>query len=207
MLTLDCTKRGGMNHPRHSAIGGILLAAALALLPVSSAQAIWIYFTPREAIDLAFPHGEDVEKVNWRKMSPDTKSEIQSALGGKRLIFNLVQCFQGSLGGQVVGYACIDNVIGRYRPITFMVKINHPAGDIAHYEVMTYREAIGKEVGWGPFREQFYGKQIADPLVFGEDLRNISGATLSAHHLRDAFRRLLIVYERYLRNLPALPEE
>ena len=181
----------------------MLLAWAMALVPTRPAQAIWIFFTQKEAIEIAFPNGESVHRVALRKMQPEIKKEIAAILG-QTVIFNLTKCFQGTIDGQVVGYACIDNVIGRSRPITYMIKIEHPHGDILHYEVMVYREAIGKEVGGGPFREQFYGKTLQDPLEYGEDLRNLAGATMSAVGLRDGFRRLLVLYQRYLKYLPDL---
>ncbi len=180
-----------------------MLAWAMTLVPLRPAHAIWVFFTQKEAIEIAFPNGESVNRVPLRKMQPEIKKEIDSILG-RTAVFNLTKCFQGTIGGQVVSYACIDNVIGRSRPITYMFKIEHPLGDILSYEVMVYREAIGKEVGGGPFREQFFGKTLHDPLEYGEDLRNLAGATMSAVGLRDGFRRLLVLYQQYLKDLPDL---
>jgi hypothetical protein len=85
-----------------------------------------------------------------------------------------------------------------------MMKIAHPTGELEHYEIMVYREEIGKETGFGPFREQFYGKTSTDPFEYGNDLRNYSGATLSANGLRDGFVKLLSVYNHFFKSLPVL---
>jgi len=173
------------------------------LLPPPSAEAIWTFFTDEEAVKAAFPSGETVVEVDWELMSKETKKEIETRVG-QSLVFRRTKCFQGSKGGTVVGYACIDNVIGRSKPITYMFKVSHPQGEVAHYEIMVYREEIGKETGWGPFREQFYGKKLGEPFEYGNDLRNYSGATLSAVGLRDGFVRLLMVYEQFFKGLPVL---
>jgi hypothetical protein len=178
-----------------------LLSALCALPP--PAEAIWTFFSEEEAVKVAFPNGESVAEVDWELMSKETKKDIENRTH-QTLVFRRTKCFQGSKEGKVVGYACIDNVIGRSKPITYMVKIGHPSGELAHYEIMVYREEIGKETGWGPFREQFYGKKTGEPFEYGNDLRNYSGATLSAVGLRDGFVRLLAVYETFFRGLPVL---
>ena len=182
-----------------------VLASALLLAAASPrpAAAIWTFFTEEEAVKAAFTAGETVVEIDWELMSKDTKKEIETRVG-QSLVFRRTKCFQGSKAGAVAGYACIDNVIGRSKPITYLFKVNHPKGDVAQYEIMVYREEIGKETGWGPFREQFYGKKLGEPFQYGNDLRNYSGATLSANGLRDGFVRLLVVYEQFFKGLPVL---
>ena len=182
---------------------GLTVAAGLTV--ARPASAIWIFFTPAEAIEIAFPEAEVVVPVNWRMMDRGIKKEIEREIG-TTLLFRRIKCFQGSQDGNILGYACIDSVIGRSRPITYMLKIAHPDGAISHYEVMVYREQIGKETGVGGFREQFYGKTSEAPLEYGEDLRNLAGATLSAIGLRNGFAKLLAVYDHFFKNLPLLNE-
>ena len=178
-----------------------VLAASLSI--ARPAQAIWNYFTPAEVLEVAFPNGEAIQEISWKMMERAKKKEIEQALG-QTLAFRRMKCFQGSSGGAVVGYACIDNVIGRSRPITYMIKIGHPDGVIVHYEIMIYREAIGKETGFGPFRDQFRGKKGDEPFDYDVDLRNLAGATMSAVGLRDGFVKILAVYEHFLKDLPVL---
>jgi hypothetical protein len=190
---------------RWRSIAVMILAAGIAgLFPVRLTQsAYFVFFSEEDVLQVAFANGETVVEVDWTLMSRETRKKIESELG-QALVFRRMQCFQGAKEGRVVGYACIDNVIGRSKPITYMVKINHPKGDLAHYEIMVYREEIGKETGFGPFREQFYGKTRSDPFQYGNDLRNYSGATLSANGLRDGFVKMLAVYDHFFKTLPVL---
>jgi hypothetical protein len=181
----------------------LALGSRLGAAAPRPAAAIWTFFTDEEALKASFTGGETVAEVDWELMSKETKKEIESRVG-QSLVFRRTKCYQGSKGGAVTGYACIDNVIGRSKPITYVFKINHPKGDVAHYEIMVYREEIGKETGLGPFREQFYGKKLGEPFEYGNDLRNYSGATLSANGLRDGFVRLLVVYDLFFKGLPLL---
>lgn len=184
----------------------VLAAVALALpwlLPAAPAQGAWFYFDEQEALEIAFPEAEAVRLDLEARMDPKRRLEIEKKLGYATVLPEL-KVFQGVRDGEVVGYAFIDNVIGRSRPITFMVRIDHPEGVIAHYEIMIYREMLGHSVRKGPFRKQFYGKSIEDPLRYGEDLRLLTGATMSAEGLLKGFRKHLYLYEYYLKDLPAL---
>jgi len=59
---------------------------------------------------------------------------------------------------------------------------------------MDYRESYGFEVRSPAWREQFVGKTAADPVGLDQDIRNISGATLSARHVTDGVKRVLATY-------------
>jgi hypothetical protein len=183
-------------------------AASLCLLLIAcqavSARAVYFeFYTEEEVLKVAFPNGEAVAEVDFSQMDRDTKKQIEGQVG-QTLVFRRMKCYQGAKDGKITGYACIDNVIGRTKPITYMMKISHPTGELVHYEIMVYREEIGKETGFGPFREQFYGKTSTDPFEYGNDLRNYSGATLSANGLRDGFVKLLSVYNHFFKSLPVL---
>jgi hypothetical protein len=185
----------------------IFLAAAilLAALPFR-AHAFWIYMNEEEAIQIAFPNGERVVRVDLNGViAPEDRLETERALTFA-LVLDAMECYQGSVDGNVVGYACIDEVIGRYRPITFMVKIDHPAGKLAWYEILVYREAIGASSRKGPFREQFLGATVASKLKYGVDIRMLVGATLTSNHLAQAFRKHLHLYRDHLAKLAVQPE-
>jgi len=182
-----------------------LLLLAFGMLAHGQQGGYQEYLDQSGALRIAFPGGESVSKVPLHGLG-EPQRVLLLVGSGPRAFFRVSDCYQGRRGGAVTGYACIAEVIGKSMPITFMLKINHPQGDIALYEVMVYRELIGHKVREGAFREQFIGKTDKDKLYFGVDLRNLSGSTLSAYHLRDAFRKLLRLYEVYLRDLRALPE-
>jgi Na+-transporting NADH:ubiquinone oxidoreductase subunit NqrC len=62
-------------------------------------------------------------------------------------------------------------------------------------EILEYRESYGHEVRMAAWRKQFAGKSIADPLQLDQDIRNISGATLSCRHVTAGVKRLLALHE------------
>ncbi|MCH8884390.1 MAG: FMN-binding protein [SAR324 cluster bacterium] len=180
------------------AAGLFAVTIVLAALPAHGQQGV--YLTEREALAKAFSHGEAVRRVPLQP-SLTVRTQIERA-AGVPLLPTWVRCFQGTLKGHVVGYACIDNMIGKERPITYIIRIDHPAGRIAFVELMIYREAIGAEVRHPHFREQFEGKSVADPVRLREDIQKISGATLSSRALSDGARKILHLYQHYLRHLP-----
>lgn len=97
--------------------------------------------------------------------------------------------WQARGNGQLLGFVVAASVIGKFELIDFAVSLG-PRGDIRDVEILTYRESHGYEVRTKPWRGQFAGKTAQSPLRIGEDIQNISGATLSCTHLTDAIRRI-----------------
>jgi Na+-transporting NADH:ubiquinone oxidoreductase subunit NqrC len=74
-----------------------------------------------------------------------------------------------------------------------------PDGHIRRVEIMQYRESYGGEIASPRWLEQFVGKTSQDRLEVDRDIRNISGATLSSHHVTEGIKRVLAFYETCLR--------
>ena len=68
-------------------------------------------------------------------------------------------------------------------------------GAVKQIEVMDYRENYGSAVRDETWRKQFTGKKPGAKLKLDDDIKNISGATLSCRHITDGVRRLLATYE------------
>jgi thiamine biosynthesis lipoprotein len=60
-------------------------------------------------------------------------------------------------------------------------------------EIVSYRESHGGEIRREPFRAQFVGKRLSDPLVLSRDVRNIAGATISCRALTDGVHDVLAI--------------
>jgi Na+-translocating ferredoxin:NAD+ oxidoreductase RnfG subunit len=105
-----------------------------------------------------------------------------------------------SVAGQFAGWFIVDNVIGKVERITYALALG-PAGDVRSLEILDYRETHGYEVRNAAWRRQFTGKSAATSLELGDDIKNISGATLSCRHLTDGVRRLLALHEAVLKDL------
>jgi len=97
------------------------------------------------------------------------------------------------------GWLIVDHVLGKRELITYAVGLD-ARGAVRGIEILEYRETHGGEVRDPKWRAQFVGKTVADPLALDQDIRNISGATLSCRHVTDGVKRLLQLYDSELRH-------
>jgi Na+-translocating ferredoxin:NAD+ oxidoreductase RnfG subunit len=86
-----------------------------------------------------------------------------------------------------------DRVIGKHLYIDYTVAID-PSGRVRRIDILEYRESYGGEVRSPSWLGQFVGKSSASPLAIGQDIRNLSGATLSSQHLTQGVKRILAAY-------------
>jgi hypothetical protein len=91
------------------------------------------------------------------------------------------------------GYFFVDAVIGKHDLINYAVALTAD-GKVRQVEILEYREAYGGQVRNERWRAQFVGRHHGDPVQIGQDVQNISGATLSCQHVTDGIRRLLATY-------------
>ena len=56
--------------------------------------------------------------------------------------------------------------------------------------MLVYRESHGAEIRTPAWRRQFEGRKGPSQIRFGDDIRNISGATLSCQHVTEGVQRL-----------------
>ena len=59
-------------------------------------------------------------------------------------------------------------------------------------EILDYRETHGGEIRLAAWRRQFVGKTAQAPVKLDQDIKNISGATLSSKHITGGVKRLLV---------------
>jgi transcriptional regulator of nitric oxide reductase len=93
-------------------------------------------------------------------------------------------------GDSLLGFAQVRNVIGRDQPITYLVAID-PSSHLLDIDILVYREPYGGEVAYDAWRKQFRGKGSDAPLAVGQDIRNISGATISSHKVTASVHQAL----------------
>jgi len=106
--------------------------------------------------------------------------------------------FDARRGDERLGWLIVDQVIGKSELITFALALD-ARGAVISVEVLDYRESHGGEIRLAPWRRQFVGKTGADPVALNQDIKNISGATLSCRHLTEGVQRLLKFYAVALR--------
>ena len=97
-------------------------------------------------------------------------------------------------GQQRLGWLFVDRVLGKHEYITYAVALD-ASGTVRGLEILDYRETYGGEIRNPRWRQQFVGRRLAASLRLGQDIRNISGATLSCRHVTDGVRRILATFE------------
>ncbi|MBW8785251.1 MAG: FMN-binding protein [Novosphingobium sp.] len=162
----------------------IALAAAPALL-ASPAIAV-TYLSLPQVQALLFPH--QALAPAFRTLTPAQMAAIRKASGEAPLSPEL-KAWRAADGGWLI----VDQVIGKHDFITYAVALD-PAGTVRSVEIMDYRESYGGEVRDPRWRAQFVGKHPGQALRAGQEIRTISGATLSSRHVTDGVRRLLATY-------------
>ena len=96
-------------------------------------------------------------------------------------------------GGRLLGYFVFDRVIGKHLYIDYAVSVD-PSGRVRRVDILEYRESYGGEVRSPSWLGQFVGKTAGSALAIGQDIRNISGATLSSEHITQGVKRVLAAY-------------
>lgn len=170
------------------------------LFPIIFILTIWdtsahskVYLTKKEALKRAFPKATRIHrKIIWFIKEREIKKIERQAR--QQLRIKRISVYMGKKENHLLGYAFIDNVIGKKEFITYMVVIN-PAGRVKKVEIMVFRESQGWEVLDKVWRKQFTGKRIQDPIQLGKDIVNISGATLSCRSLAKGVRKILAIFQ------------
>lgn len=164
----------------------------LLLYPLAAAAAV--YLTPKEALTQFFRDSETVISIK-KPLSDADKAELKKRLG-YALDRDSVTFYVGKTGDRIDGYALLDHQIGKTQPITFMTMIN-PQGKVEQIEVLVYRESHGSEVRQQRFLQQFYQKDLSAPLRRGQDIINISGATMSVNAMTIGVKRALLLWHYF----------
>lgn len=165
------------------------LAATAAVAP-AGAFAI-DYLSADQAAKLMFP---DADSFEARDLTLDAaqlqKLDAQGVRGrSARWAVRVARRANATLG-----YVVTDDVIGKVELISYAVGIAAD-GSVKQIEILSYRESHGYEIRLPAWRKQFAGKTSASAMRVGEDIANISGATLSCNHVTDGVRRIVAVVE------------
>ena len=159
-----------------------LLMPAAALGLAVPAQAT-IYLSVAQAQRILFPGATlapaslTLTEAQARAIEQDSGVDVRS----RRL-----QAWRAPTGGWFI----VDEVIGKHDYIPIAVALDR-SGAVRGIEILEYRESYGEAVREAGWRAQFTGKRRGSALRLDEDIRNISGATLSSRHIADGVKRLL----------------
>jgi Na+-transporting NADH:ubiquinone oxidoreductase subunit NqrC len=127
-------------------------------------------------------------------LTPDQAKAIEK-VSGVRVRVRKLSVWRVEGGGLFV----VDAVLGKHEYITWALGLNAD-GSVKQIEILEYRETYGYEVREPKWKAQFYGKKHGATLKLDDDIKNISGATLSCRHIADGVKRLLATYEIALKS-------
>jgi Na+-translocating ferredoxin:NAD+ oxidoreductase RnfG subunit len=164
-------------------------AALLASVPCSYATT---YLSVAQAQKEAFPDADQFVSNNIL-FTPGQVNAIQAA-SGQKVLSRGQQVWKAMQRGKLQGYFIVDYVIGKHLAIDYAVALS-PSGEVRRVEILTYRESYGGEIRSADWRKQFIGKTARSRLSLNDDIRNISGATLSSRHVTEGIKRVLATYE------------
>jgi Na+-translocating ferredoxin:NAD+ oxidoreductase RnfG subunit len=166
----------------------LLTPLACAALAPASAFAV-DYMTAEQAERLMFP-GADAFVPHEIALDAAQLQRLDAA--GVRARSARWKVVAAQHAGSTLGYVVVDEVVGKFELITYAVGIGRD-GAVKQVEVLSYRESHGHEIRLAAWRRQFAGKTASSPLRIGEDIANISGATLSCTHVTDGVRRIVAI--------------
>jgi len=166
--------------------------AMIALFLPAKGEATVVYLTEEEGLRKMMPEADrfDPEHID---LTPEQLSEAQH-LAGRAFREDDYRFWVGRKGQEMIGYATLLEVVGKERPITFLIGIQ-PNGEIKGVEVLIYRESRGSEIRNPRFMSQFIKKKVNNPLRLGDDVESISGATLSSRAAAYAVKKALAIFE------------
>lgn len=173
------------------------MRARLLLLPLSAIPALApavayaeTYLTVEQAQALMFPH----QPLTAHPVTlTDAQVKAIEAASHAKVLTREVKAWRAADGGWFLA----DQVYGKHELIAYAVAID-PEGAIHQVEILAYRESYGGEVRMSAWRNQFVGKHAGDALTVGEDIKNVSGATISCRHVTEGIRRLMATWKTVL---------
>ena len=168
----------------------LTLAVAAAALAPAGAYAV-DYLSAEQAARLMFP---DAERFEQRELALDAAQLQALAAQGVRGRSAHWTVRLARRGSTTLGFVVVDEVLGKFELIGYAVGLGAD-GVVKQVEVLSYRESHGHEIRLPAWRRQFVGKSSASALQVGEDIANISGATLSCAHVTEGIKRIVAVVE------------
>lgn len=153
------------------------------------------YLTVEQAMQASFPQADRFQPMP----STLTKAQIQAIekRSGVRVRSDRVLLTSAWNKQLLLGYFFVDQVLGKHEYITFSLALDAKLS-VQLIEILSYRETYGSEIRRESWRAQFVDKTSSAQLTLDQDIRNISGATLSCRHITDGVKRLLVTAEELL---------
>jgi len=116
-------------------------------------------------------------------ISENVAKELPSAFGEDNL-------FEIIVNNTLLGYAYVSKAASKTDEFDYLVLLDTDLV-VLKAKVLAYREDYGGEIGSKRWLKQFKGKTHNDELRYGDNVRAISGATISVKSMTNAMNNLL----------------
>lgn len=100
--------------------------------------------------------------------------------------------------GKIIGWAVKLDVMGKIKPITFLVGID-VQGKVTGVIVVEYRDIFGSEIKRSSFLRQFQNKSLKDRIAIGADIDAVTSATISSNAATSAVRKALNIVAEFIK--------
>ena len=165
-----------------------LIVPAAIMAPAFAMQ----YQTLEQAQQALFPQAAKFVQADII-ITPELRHKIEKA-SGVRVRNALQQVWRAEAGDKTLGWFVLDEVIGKHEFITYVVAFL-PDGEVKAIDILDYRETHGGAVKNEKWRAQFIGKKEGDAFKLDEDIKNISGATLSCKNISNGVKRIVATFQ------------
>ena len=169
----------------------IALLCLLAAVPAGAE----VFLSQREALALAFPEADRIEKKST--LLDDAQVSLVEQLSGAELSSKLVTLHAGWRGDELLGYALIDLHTVRTLPEAFLIVLT-PDGHVSSLHLLAFYEPSEYKPG-ERFLAQFDARALGPELRLGGAIHGIAGASLSARAVTTGVRRSLALYQVLVR--------
>ena len=157
------------------------------LISLNSSNASEIKDKTEKSIRAVFGEGIKLDFIKY-EIPIEIKDDIQNI--AKQAFFrNEVYIWKIIKNDSTIGYAILDNVMGKSLPITFLVMFNLD-DNIISSEIIKYREPIGGAIRSKGWNKQFIGKNHNSNFMVGRNIAGITGATISVNSVSRGIKKL-----------------
>ena len=174
----------------------LMIPALIVPAAVSAPACATQYLTVAQAQKAMYPEATQFVRADVL-FTAETKQQVEKA-SGVRVRNEVQQVWRVEAGGKKLGWFVLDEVIGKHEFITYVVALNLD-GSVKGIDILDYRETHGGEIKNEKWRAQFIGKINGDAFQLDEDIKNISGATLSCKNITNGVKRIIATHQAVLK--------
>jgi len=175
-----------------------LLLTSLLAMPVFAVDLL----TQDEAVKRMFLTADKVEQET-KTLTPAQLSTLSGKLGGKLYAIkstpsattNQYTFYFGIKGGKRASMAVIEEQEDKWGALQFIIVIDLASKKVENMAMMKYVDGRARTLSNRTFLKSFFGKGTKDPIVVGQDIDGVSGATVSSEMLCFMVRKGLFLHE------------